>query len=80
MNDWKSRAARFELCLGFSYGSTAQIRVGCAVILSSNRFHEKIRRQALVDLRKHPKAGCRPPRVFDDEQRADGGEDFHGFD
>ncbi len=50
------------------------------VILISDQFDEKIRRQALADQGKHTKAGCRPPRVFDDEQRVDGGEDFHWFD
>jgi len=41
---------------------------------------KKIRRQALADLGKNPKACFRTPRVFDDKQRADGGEDFHGVD
>ena len=48
-------------------------------MLISDRFHEKICQQALADLGKHPKAGCRPPRVFDDKPRVDGGEDFHEF-
>ncbi len=52
----------------------------CEHALTSERFHEKIRRQALADLGKRPKAGCRPMRAFDDEQQADGGEDFHETD
>ncbi len=48
-------------------------------ILISDKFHEKIRRQALADQGKRPQAGCRLARVFDDEQRVNGGEDFHGF-
>ena len=40
---------------------------------------KKIRRQALADQGKRPQAGCRLARAFDDEQRVDGGEDFHGF-
>lgn len=48
-------------------------------ILISNQFHEKICRQSLADIGKHLKVCCRTPRVFDDEQRVDRGEDFHGF-
>ena len=40
---------------------------------------KKIRRQALADQGKRPQVGCRLARAFDDEQRVDGGEDFHGF-
>ena len=40
---------------------------------------KKIRRQALADQGKRPQEGCLLARVFDDEQRVDGGEDFHGF-
>ncbi len=50
------------------------------IILISDQFHEKIRRQALADQGKRPQAGCRLARAFDDEQRVSGGEDFYGFD
>ncbi len=46
-------------------------------ILISDQFNEKIRRQTLADLGKRQKAGCRPPRAFDEKQRVNGGEDFH---
>ena len=40
---------------------------------------KKIRRQALADQGKRAQEGCLLARAFDDEQRVDGGEDFHGF-
>ncbi len=49
------------------------------LILISDQFHEKIRRQALADQGKRPQARCRLARAFDDEQRVNDGEDFHGF-
>lgn len=50
------------------------------LILISDQFHEKESpTQALADQGKRPQEGCLLARTFDDEQRVDGGEDFHGF-
>ncbi len=47
------------------------LKAGCGLpMVPSAKQKHRPSRQARI---------CRPPRTFDDEQRADGSKDFHGF-